>query len=125
MLLWIDSPDSDLKTVEDIRKTHPTLQVKFIPALKDAELYVQQNLHDIKSQDKFITICRGYYVAESRSFADVAEMFDKLNLGTKPLGVYTRNREFLLKQTPNPPKRAEIFDQKHKLLAFVNSHLKK
>jgi hypothetical protein len=82
-------------------------------------------MRDIEAREKFIVLCRGYYHNESKDFLDVAQLFENLNLGTIPIGVYTGSRKDLLQKAPNPPKRLVIFDRKYDLLAFVYSHLNK
>ncbi|CAF2438986.1 unnamed protein product [Rotaria sp. Silwood2] len=124
MLLWIDLSENDPKTTNRIQRDHPTLEIIFKPTYKDAEEYLNNNLRDIKEHEKFITICRGYYVQEQKSFTHVVQLFENLNLGTRPLAVYTRNKKNLSKHTPDPPKSVEIFDEQNALLDFINRHLK-
>ncbi len=123
MLLWIDSVDNDPKTTNEIRKNHPTLEINFIATYKDAEKYFNENLNEIQQREKFIVICRGYYALESKSFTDVARLFQKCNAGLFHLGVYTKSRKSLLEKEPNPPQDVEIIEIRSDLLAFVNRHL--
>jgi hypothetical protein len=125
MLLWIDSPKNDPAAEDEIVKSHPTLEIKFISTYKDAAVYLYQQMRDIEAREKFIVICRGTYHNESKGFLDVVQLFETLNLGTIPIGVYTGSRENLLKKVPNPPERVVIFDRKSGLLAFLNGHLNK
>jgi hypothetical protein len=123
MLLWIDSADNDRKTTDEIRKNHPTLEINFISTYKDAAKYLEENLDEIQQRQNFVAICRGYYASESKSFTDVAQLFEHCTRGTVPLGVYTKNRTKLLERTPNPPPEVEIIETGKALLAFVNRHL--
>ncbi|CAF3362362.1 unnamed protein product [Rotaria sp. Silwood2] len=124
MLLWIDIPQNDPKTVNEIQKRHPTLEVIFKSTYKDAEEYLINNLPEIEEHEIFITICRGYFAQEKKSFTHVAQLFENLNLGTRPLAVYTRSKTDLLKYTSDLPMGVEIFDKQLDLLDFVNDCLK-
>ncbi|CAF1416192.1 unnamed protein product [Rotaria magnacalcarata] len=123
MLLWIDSSDNDRKLKKEIEKNHPTLEIQFKPTYKEAEEYLTANLRDIQGRDTVIIVCRGFYSAEGRSYTDVAQLLDTLNLGELPMAVYTRSVTMLLERTPNHPKRVEIFDKQSALLAFINRYL--
>ncbi|CAM4873930.1 unnamed protein product [Rotaria socialis] len=123
MLLWIDSSDNDRKLKKEIEKNHPTLEIKFKPTYKEAEEYLTANLRDIQGRDRVITVCRGFYSTEEKSYTDIAQLFDTLNLGELPMAVYTRSVTMLLERTPNHPKRVEIFDKQSALLAFINRYL--
>jgi hypothetical protein len=123
MLLWIDSSDHDQKATEEIRKNHSTLEINFVPTYHDAEIYLNGNLQEIGKRKKFIVICRSYYQPESKSFTDVAQLFQKCTPGVVPLAVYTRSRTSVLERTPNPPQGVEIFDTRKDLLAFIERHL--
>jgi len=123
MLLWIDSADHDQKATEEIRKNHSTLEINFVSTFHDAETYLNTNLHEIGERKKFIVICRSYYPPESKSFTDVAQLFQKCTPGIIPLAVYTRSRTSVLERTPNPPQGVEIFDTRKDLLAFIERHL--
>jgi hypothetical protein len=122
MLLWIDSSDHDQKATEEIRKNHSTLEINFVPTYHDAEIYLNGNLQEIGKRKKFIVICRSYYQPESKSFTDVAQLFQKCT-GVVPLAVYTRSRTSVLERTPSPPKGVEIFDTRKDLLAFIERQL--
>ncbi|CAF2073909.1 unnamed protein product [Rotaria magnacalcarata] len=123
MLLWVDSSDNDRKLKKEIEKNHPTLEIQFKPTYKEAEEYLTANLRDIQGRDTVIIVCRGFYSAEGRSYTDVAQLLDTLNLGELPMAVYTRSVTMLLERTPNHPKRVEIFDKQSALLAFINRYL--
>ncbi|CAF3653925.1 unnamed protein product [Rotaria sordida] len=124
LLLWIDTPHNDLKTTNEVEKRHPTLEIIFKSTCKDVEEYLKMNLRDINRREKFITICRGFYVQENKGFTDIVQLFQNLNLGASPLGVYTKNTTALLKQTPDLPRGVEVFDQPNALLDFIKRHLK-
>ncbi|CAF5007278.1 unnamed protein product, partial [Rotaria sp. Silwood1] len=124
MLFWIDLPENDIKTVREIQKHHPTLEIIFKSTYKDAEEYLTNNLREIQKREIFFTICRGYFAQEKKSFTDVATLFQDLNIGTRPLGVYTSSKTNLLKYMPNPPKSVNIFDKQPALLTFVDDCLK-
>ncbi|CAF0905168.1 unnamed protein product [Rotaria sp. Silwood1] len=123
LLLWMDSPENVRKETDEIKKRHPTLEIIFKSTYKDAEEYLQQNSRDTEEREKFITICRGYFVQEKKGFTHVAQLFENLHLGTKPLAVYTRNTNDLLKRTPDPPRNVAIFDKQNLLFDFIKSHL--
>ncbi|CAF5100190.1 unnamed protein product, partial [Rotaria sp. Silwood1] len=123
-LLWIDLPENVRKETDEIQKHHPTLEIIFKSTYKDAEEYLTDNLHEIQEREIFFTICRGYFAQEKKSFADVAQLFQNLCIGTRSLGVYTGNKAALLQHTPNPPKSVHIFDKQSALLTFVDDCLK-
>ncbi|CAF4575709.1 unnamed protein product, partial [Rotaria sp. Silwood2] len=124
MLLWIDIPQNDPKTTNEIKKRHPTLEIVFKSSYKDAEEYLINNLPEIQKNELFITICRGYFVLEQKGFTHVAQLFEGLRLGTRRLAVYTSSKSNLLKHTPNPPKSVEIIDEQLDLLDFIDDCLK-
>ncbi|CAF5004872.1 unnamed protein product, partial [Rotaria sp. Silwood1] len=123
LLLWMDSPENVRKETDEIKKRHPTLEIIFKSTYKDAEEYLQQNSRDTEEREKFITICRGYFAQEKKGFTHVAQLFENLHLGTKPLAVYTRNTNDLLKRTPDPPRNVAIFDKQNLLFDFIKGHL--
>ncbi|CAF4022923.1 unnamed protein product, partial [Rotaria sp. Silwood1] len=51
MLFWIDLPENDIKTVREIQKHHPTLEIIFKSTYKDAEEYLANNLREIQKRE--------------------------------------------------------------------------
>jgi len=120
LLLWIDLETSDPKGASEIQQKYPELEIIFKTTYSAADIYFGQNAREIEQREKFIIICRGFYASESKSFLDVAQLFQVCNSAKTHLGVYTGNRANLLERNPNPPQGVEIFDKRHGLLAFVD-----
>ncbi|CAF0954858.1 unnamed protein product [Adineta steineri] len=116
MLLRIDTSTIGPTQIDQIRKYDLELETNFISTFKNGE---------IEGQDKFIIICRGFYVNKLKSLNYVAELLETLHLKRVLFGVYITDQTSLLKKTLDSAERAEIFDQRKDLLASVNLCLNK
>ena len=120
LLLWVDNEQNDPEAIVAIRQNHPALQIQFVPKFSDVRPHMDNNLESIRAQARFLVICRGTYLQESKTAVDVANLLEEYHVKSV-FAVYTGNRAVFLERVANVPESMQVFDRRKDLLTFVRT----
>ena len=124
LLLWVDNEQNDPEAVSTLRQSYANLQIQFVPKFSDVRPYMDNNLESIRAQARFLVICRGTYLQESKTAVDVANLLREYRVRSV-CAVYTGSRAVFLERVANVPDSLQIFDRRTDLLAFVQATIRK
>jgi hypothetical protein len=122
-LLWIDSEQNDPTTAAKIHQIYPLLDIHFTPTYAEACSFLYMNECHLEQLDKFLVICKRFYVHEEKSLMDVTSLFDKLELTRVPICVYPGSRTKLPNGLRITTRQIVLAHQADKVLDFIRQNL--
>lgn len=92
-ILWIDRmTDDNRRVVSQLSAEYNNVKVDFRDTLSEAQNYILQNVHNIRSSSTFQIICRGYYKHENKNPLNLLQFLDNHGLSHVSVIVFTEDK---------------------------------
>lgn len=114
-IIWIDRKTSENVELAKLFESKDHVQVEFCEKYSDGEKFLCEHENLLRSSNRCLIICRGYFPDEKKNAFDLIEFLDRNRLRNVPLIVFTQDQKGLMEHLEKQAATSKIHQWKSRL----------